>query len=163
MAVRHGDLDRANGLLAESLRLYREIDSQFDVAGILSQQGFLALRQGDAAAALDLFMQSLPHHRDYPASPWAAKGLAHLVIANYACARWGVAVQLAAALDARMHVAGAPLRAPAEVAGQVASEYTQAVHRAREALGEGAFGSAYQAGYELTMAQAIEMALGQAV
>ena len=159
MAVRQGDFVRANRLLAEGLALYEEIDSQFDVAGILSQQGFLALRRGDAAAALDLFMQSLPHHRDYPASPWAAKGLAHLVIASAACARWGIAVQLAAALDARTHVEAAPLRAPGEVAGQVASEYVRAVHRARDALGGAAFDSAYRAGSELTMAQAIEMAL----
>ena len=160
MAVRLGEFDRANDLLAESLALYREIDSQFDVAGTLSQQGFLALRRGDAAAALDLFMQSLPHHRDYPASPWAAKGLAHLVIANSACARWAAAVQLAAALDARAHAQAAPLRAPEEVAGQVASEYVQAVHRAHDALGESAFDSAYRAGSALTMAQAIDLALG---
>ncbi|MEO6895353.1 MAG: winged helix-turn-helix domain-containing protein [Caldimonas sp.] len=161
MAVRQGDLDRANGLLAESLLLYGEIDSPFDVAGILSQQGFLALRRGDAAAALDLFMQSLPHHRDYPASPWAAKGLAHLVIANSACARWDVAVKLAAALDARDDAAMVPLRAPGEVAGQVASEYDQAVDRAREALDGASFRDACQAGSALTMAQAIELALRQ--
>lgn len=161
MSVRQGDLDRANDLLAESLLLYREIDSQFDVAGILSQQGFLALRRGDPAAALDLFLQSLPHHRDYPASPWAAKGLAHLVIANTACGRCSIAVQLAAALDARTHDDREPLRVPAEVAGQVASEYAEAVHQARATLDEVTFRSAYRAGSGMTMAQAIELALGK--
>ena len=161
IAVRQGDLDRANDLLAESLLLYRQIDSQFDVAGILSQQGFLALRRGDAVAARDLFTQSLPHHRDYPSSPWAAKGLAHLVIANSACERWSVAVRLVAALDARTNAVEGKLRAPSEIAGQIASEYDQALNRARENLGESAFGSAYEAGSKLTMARAIELALAR--
>ncbi|MBC7939546.1 MAG: hypothetical protein H7Z19_07230 [Chitinophagaceae bacterium] len=75
IAVRRGDLDRANDMPADGLLLYRKIDSQFDVAGILSQQGLLALRRGGAAAARELFMQSLPHDRDCPSSPWAAQGL----------------------------------------------------------------------------------------
>jgi hypothetical protein len=46
-----------------SLALYRAVDSKFDIAGSLVQQGFLALRQGDPAraAALQREPAAAPH------------------------------------------------------------------------------------------------------
>src|SRR5262249_10428039 len=44
--LRRGELQRAQSLLDESLRLYRVGGSKFDVGNSLSQHGFLALQQG---------------------------------------------------------------------------------------------------------------------
>ena len=51
VAIRRGHFERASQLLAESLALYRSLESKFDSAGSLAQQGFLALRQDDPARA----------------------------------------------------------------------------------------------------------------
>ena len=126
MATRRGDFERASRLLAESLVLYRAIDSKFDIAGSLAQQGFLALRRDEPMQALKLFRESLPLYRNYPMSPWATKGLAHLLIAHAACERWRIAAQLAGVLG---RADGTNAAAPPELSGRVARAYEEAVAR----------------------------------
>ncbi len=156
MATRRGELDRAGRLLAESLVLYRAVDSKFDIAGSLAHQGFLALRQQDPARALQLFKESLPLHRNYPMSPWVTKGLAHLLIAYAACERWHVAAQLAGVLSSADGTVG---ESPAELSGRVAREYEESVARTRGQLGDAAFDDEIDAGRRMTREQAIEFAL----
>ena len=137
MATRRGEFERAGKLLAESLALYRAIDSKFDIAGSLAQQGFLALRQGDPTRALQLFRESLPLHRNYPMSPWVTKGLAHLLIAYAACERWTIAAQLAGVLGS---ADGAHARGAARIVGPRRREPTKRRSRAHvRALGDAAF------------------------
>lgn len=170
IAIRRGDFDRANELLAESLDLYRSVESGFDIAGSLAQQGFLAQRQGEPARALSLFKQSLPLHRNYPMSPWVTKGLAHLLIAYAACDRWEVAARLAGALGGAVEGAlGASgdrkpadatrCPAPTELAGRVRQAYEEAVARTRGALDESVFARHFSIGARMTREQAIALAL----
>lgn len=158
IATRRGELERASKLMAESLALHRAVDSRFDVAGGLAQQGHLALSQGDPARALQLFKESLPMHRNYPMSQWVTKGLAHLLIAYAACERWSIAAQLAGVLRS---ADGAPEAAPPELSGRVARAYEEALARTRSALGEPAFEDEASAGRRMTREQAIALALAE--
>jgi tetratricopeptide (TPR) repeat protein len=160
IAIRRGDFGRANQLLAESLELYRAVESKFDIAGSLAQQGFLALRQNEPARALALFKQSLPLHRNYPTSPWVTRGLAQLLIAFAACRNWPVAARLAGALSGATALDAAPSAAPAELSGRVRQAYEEAVASARAALGEFGFGEESDAGARMTREETIEFALG---
>ncbi|CAN0305303.1 unnamed protein product, partial [Phaeothamnion confervicola] len=51
IAIRRGQFERAHELLVDSLAMYRAVESNFDIAGSLAQQGFLALRRKDPAQA----------------------------------------------------------------------------------------------------------------
>lgn len=161
IAIRRGDFERANKLLAESLDLYRAVESKFDIAGSLAQQGFLAQRQGEPARALALFKQSLPLHRNYPMSPWVTKGLAQLLIAYAACERWDVAARLAGVLGGARAADAARTWAPAELSGRVRQAYEEAVACTRAALDEVAFVEETDAGSRMTREEAIEFALGR--
>jgi hypothetical protein len=141
--------------------LYRTVDSKFDIAGSLAQQGFLALRQGDPTLALRLFRESLPLHRNYPMSPWVTKGLAHLLIAYAACERWTIAAQLAGVLTVAKEAEEVSATAPPELSGRVAKAYEEAVAHTLAALGERAFNDEGDAGRRMTREQAIELALAE--
>jgi predicted ATPase len=158
MAIRSGEFERADKLLSEGLSLFRAVDVKFEIAGTLAQQGFLALRQGDPTLALRRFKESLPIYRNYPASPWVTRGLAHLLIGYAASEQWQVAAQLAGVL-----ASGAPMKdnpaAPQELSGRIAKEYEQAVARTRAALGDVGFDDESDAGRRMTREQAIEFAL----
>jgi non-specific serine/threonine protein kinase len=156
LATRRGDYERADRLLGESLALYRAVDSKFDIANSLVQHGFLALRQGEARRALGLFRESLPRYRNYPMSPWATRGLAHLLIAHAACQDWTKAARLAGVLG----IGDGSDRAPPELSGRVARAYLDALVDTRRALGDAAFGAEAAAGQAMTREQAIEFALG---
>jgi non-specific serine/threonine protein kinase len=158
MATRRGEFERAEKLLAESLALYRDVGSKFDIGGSLAQLGFLALREGNASRALQLFRESLPLHRNYPMSPWVTKSLAHLLIAFAACERWTVAGQLAGVLSSADE---ATFAAPPELSGRAARSYEEAVVNTRAALGETAFKDESEAGRRLTREEAIELALAE--
>lgn len=157
MALRRGDLERAEQLVEESLALHRQVESWFDVGAGLAQQGLIALRRGDPARALELFKEGLPLHRRYPMSQWVTKGLAQLLIAYSACGQWTVAARLAGALTRPGASVGAP---PAELSWRVAQAYEEAVQRARSQLGPAAFEAEAAAGRPLTREQAIALALG---
>lgn len=157
LATRRGDFGRASELLGESLALYRSVDSKFDIAGSLGQQGFLALQRGNPERALGLFRESLPLHRNYPTSPWITKGLAHLLIAYAACERWHTAARLAGLLAGEGD--SPPAAAPPELSGRVAKAFSDAVERTRAALGEQAFGDEVGAGRRMAREEAIRFAL----
>jgi len=154
IATRRGQFELAHDLLAESLALYREVDSTFDIAGSLAQQGFLALRRNHPQQALALFRQSLPMYRNYPTSPGATRGLAQLMIAFAACGQVMAAARLAGALGADA--------APAELSGTVKRVYDHAVADVRRALGETAFKSELRAGRAMDREAAIDFALADA-
>jgi len=151
IAIRRGQFERAHQLLAESLALYREVDSNFDIAGSLAQQGFLALRRNDPVQALALFRQSLPLHRNHPTSPGATRGLAQLLIAFAACGQPRVAARLAGVLGADT--------APAELSGTVKRAYEGALAGARGVLDAADFARELETGRAMDREAAIEYAL----
>lgn len=159
IAIRRGDFQRANQLLTESLHLYRAVESKFDIAGSLAQQGFLALRQIEPARALDLFRQSLPLYRNYPTSPWVTRDLAQLLIAYAACENWNVAARLAGALGVTRNVGAGRSLAPPELSGRVKQAYEEAVVRTGAALGLSAFGEEIDVGSLMIREEAIDFAL----
>lgn len=159
IALRRGHFERARQLLAESLALYRAVDSKFDIAGSLAQQGFLALRQDDPARALALFRQSLPVHRNYPTSPGATRGLAQLLIAYAACKEWRTAARLAGVLDGRSATDGEACAAPVELSGSVRQAYEVALACTRSALDRQAFAQQVDAGRSMGREEAIEYAM----
>jgi hypothetical protein len=154
IAIRRGQFERAHELLSESLALYREVDSPFDIAGSLAQQGFLALRRERPHDALVLFSQSLPMYRNYPTSPGVTRGLAQLLIAFAACGQPRAAARLAGALGADA--------APAELSGTVKRAYEDALAGARAALAAADFAHELEAGRALDREAAIEFALAAA-
>jgi len=159
IAIRRGQFDRARGLLVDSLALYREVESTFDIAGSLAQQGFLALRQEDPASALALFRQSLPLHRNYPTSPGATRGLAQLVIAFAACRHWCSAARLAGVIRGPGGSDAEIGAAPPELSGRVQKAYEDAVVATRSALDGPTFAREVAAGRDMAREDAIEFAL----
>ncbi|CAN5262449.1 hypothetical protein BH11PSE10_BH11PSE10_03710 [soil metagenome] len=150
VATRRGEFERASELLTESLALYRAVESKFEIAGSLAQQGFLALQQNDPRRALQLFRESLPVHRNFPRSPWVTKGLAHLLIAYAACEQWQATARLVGVLGEAV---------PTEVSGRVGRAYADSIARARAALGESGFRTESALGAGMSREQAIEFAL----
>jgi predicted ATPase/class 3 adenylate cyclase len=161
MAIRQGEFDRAETLLAESLAMYRAVDVKYEIAGGLEQQGFLALRRGDPERALRLFQESLPIHRAYPTSPWVTRGLALLLIAYAACARWRVAAQLAGVLGSADLGEEQTVAVPAELSGRIAKAYQDGVAESRAKLGDEEFRQQANAGRVMTREQAMELALAR--
>jgi predicted ATPase/class 3 adenylate cyclase len=161
MAIRRGEFDRAETLLAESLAMYRAVDVKYDIAGGLEQQGFLALRRGDPARAMRLFQESLPIHRAYPTSPWVTRGLALLLIAHAACQNWRVAAQLAGVLGSADLGEERRVAVPAELSGRIAKAYQDGVADARAKLGDEDFKQQAIAGRVMTREQAMELALAR--
>ncbi len=156
MAIRRGDLEEAERLVAESLALHRAVDSKFDVGAGLAQQGQIALQRGDAQRGLQLFRESLSLHRHHPTSQWVTKGLAHVLIACSACGESRMAARLAGALrrdDA------SPVAAPPELSRRVAQAYEEALASAAAALGLSVFQQELAAGGPMTREQAIALAL----
>ncbi len=155
IAIRRGHFERADQLLLESLALYRAVESKFDVAGSLAQQGFLALRQNDPTRALALFRQSLPLHRNYPTSPGATRGLAQLLIAYAACKEWQTAARLAGVLNST----NATDAAPAELSGSVRQAFNVALASTRSALDRLTFAQQVGTGRSMRREDAIEYAI----
>ena len=158
IAIRRGHFERAGELLAESLALYRSVESKFDIAGSLAQQGFLALRQDDPARALALFRESLPLHRNYPTSPGATRGLAQLLIAYAACKAWRTAARLAGAL-AGTGATDVTCAAPVELSGAVRQAYELALASTSSALDRRVFVQQIEAGRSMRREDAIEYAM----
>ena len=159
IAIRRGLLERAGELLAESLALYRSVESKFDIAGSLAQQGFLALRQDDPTRALALFRESLPLHRNYPTSPGATRGLAQLLIAYAACKEWRTAARLAGVLDVAGATHADACAAPVELSGSVRQAYEVALASTRFALDRRVFAQQVEAGRGMRREEAIEYAM----
>ena len=151
IAIRRGQFDRAHGLLLESLALYRAVDSNFDIAGNLAQQGFLALRRNDPSQALTLFRQSLPMYRNYIGSPAVTRSLAQLLIAYAASDHPNVAARLAGVLGVDA--------APAELSGSVKQAYEEALVRVQRALGSVKFVRELEAGRTMDREAAVAYAM----
>ena len=151
IAIRRGQFERAHELLVESVAMYFAVESSFDIAGSLAQQGFLSLRRNDPNQALALFRQSLPTYRNYPTSPGVTRGLAQLLIAYAACGQPHVAARLAGVLGVEA--------APAELSGTVKRAYEEALVDVRRALTAADFVREFETGRAMDREAAIAFAL----
>lgn len=159
MAMRRGELERAEQLVVQGLELHRAVDSRFDLAQGLAQQGLIALARGDAPRALALFREALPLQRQYPMSPWVTKGLASFLVAYAAVGEWAVAARLEGALRGK----GSTGTPPQELSGRVAAVYRDAVAKTVSTLGVDRFETLSVEGRALAREQVIALALSGAM
>src|SRR5262249_45816271 len=149
---KQGDYEAARSLYDESLAISRELGNKVSIAISLNNLGKIAREQGDPRAARALHRESLLIRRELGDSggfPWSLEAFAHLaapVDPERAARLWGAAEALRQAL-------GVPLP-PNERTG-----YER--HRAatQAALGEEAFASAWAAGRQMSLEEALSYAL----
>ena len=155
VAQAQGDDGRARALYEEALAQYRDIGDTYNIAYTLARLGDVVGTQGDYPRATALLAEALVLCRELSNKPTIAECLARL--ARVACAQGQPerGTRLCAAAAALCSTIGAPLL-PSERA-----LYERTVVAARSALGEDAFGAAWEHGQALPLEQAIAEALAK--
>jgi predicted ATPase/class 3 adenylate cyclase len=157
-AYDQGDYPAARALAEESLAIKREMGNRWGIAASLSVLGDAACEQGDLALARALHEEGLAIRRelgDKGRIAYSLEGLAAIVAALGSSLRaariWGAAAHLRAEVGSPL----APIEQP---------QYNRRVAAARAAPGDVAvFDRAWQEGRALTLEQAIELALEDAL
>ena len=148
-----GDLGAARALYEQGLEIFRELGDRWGIAGTLADLGNLASEEGNYSLAQDLYRQSIRIFQELEHK----RGIARL-LECFACS---AAVQLEAERSLRLAGAAAALRqnigAPLTPAEQAKLEAS--LHPAREALGSTVCGTAWSAGWALSVEKAIEEVL----
>lgn len=147
-----GDYEQAQSLLEESLDLFRELGEKEGIAMVLNNLGQIAREQERYVEARALHEDSLFILQvlgDKMAIAVCLLGLADTARAEGRPER---AVRLLGAIDSMLKAAGAVLE-PTD-----RNEYDRNVASTREVLGEDAFQSAWAAGQEMALEQAIQEA-----
>jgi predicted ATPase/DNA-binding CsgD family transcriptional regulator len=145
-----GETDRATVALDEALGLFREIGDDWWIGQTLDSLGHIARRLGDYPIAISRYQASLrimQRQGDPSSIRWELIGIAQALLA---AGNATLAVRLLGAAQA-LAVEVAVSEAP--------RGYDQTVATARAALGEAAYAAAFEAGYALTLAEAMEQAL----
>ncbi len=156
LALSQGDTTAGRSLLQESMRISREIGSQWYIAESLAVLAQVEASQGDLVAARTLYEEclTLVRERNYKVLlPSCLEGLAAVVAVqrelNWAAQLWGAAETLREAM-------GTPLPPVDRTA------YERAVAAVHTQLGEQAFATAWAEGRKMTPEQALA-AQGKAV
>jgi len=155
-AVAHnqGDYPTARSLLEESLAIFRELGDQWGIANVLNRLGDGAFEQGDYLTTLVLRKESLAIFQqlgDRGSIALSLEGLARLAAAF---ASFGRAARIWGAAERMLDEVGAALP------GSERPRYEGQVAAARTAMQDDeAFDRAWQAGRDMTMELAIELAL----
>ena len=150
-ACRQGDLDRAEVLCAEGLRMARALDDGFVIWNTLQTQGNLELARGAWDRA------GMTHWEESSVAlaigdlRGVADGLAGLAGAAIGRHDFEVGAQLLGAADRLRSIIGR-----AKLPGH--AQFARAETAARGALGDAAFGSAWDAGASLALEDAIALA-----
>jgi DNA-binding CsgD family transcriptional regulator/tetratricopeptide (TPR) repeat protein len=152
-----GDETRAAALWDESLALRRRIGDVGGTADVLVLLGNLAVRQHAYARANDLYLESLALRRQMAVSEGIAPVLEGLAVVGAASDDPEHAVQLAGAADALRTTLGTPLRSNDRNA------HDRLLTRLRTRLGPETFRQAWDAGYRLSLDQALAVATGNRV
>jgi DNA-binding CsgD family transcriptional regulator len=153
VALRQGDLLAAKQLVEEGLALARRLGDRTSVAASLEMKGQIAIAEGHHDEARRALREGLLIRQDQVNRPYIAElleGCSALAAAETAPQR---AIQLAGA--------GFAIR---EATGERLTPMRQAMVDKwllplRQALGEGAFRSAWEAGRAMSIEQAVELAL----
>jgi tetratricopeptide (TPR) repeat protein len=150
-----GDHGAARDYLEESLSIIREIGNRWGIANSLIALGRMAVERGDyaqARACLSECVQIVQELGDRPTACRALETWAGLAAAEAgskierAARLWGAAERLREAI-------GSPLPP------SIRKEYDRLVTETRNALGEKAFASAWEAGCAMTWEEAVAYAL----
>jgi tetratricopeptide (TPR) repeat protein len=143
----------AEGFYLKALGLYRSIGDGFRISSVLLNLGFLALQQGQPAEARTWLQESLTICRklnDMGNMECCLIGLAGVLGATGDSDR---AVQVLGAVDAAMTANGMPLDSPDQIA------YEEILAQLHTQLDDVLFAEVWSVGKQLTIEQAIDLAL----
>jgi tetratricopeptide (TPR) repeat protein len=143
------DYERARNYYEESEALYRQADALGDHARLIHTLGYIALHDGDAARAEELFLESLEAFRKLGNKRGMAECLGGLAAVATARGDATWAAQALAAADGQIAATGAAWW-PAD---RVEVERTR--RHLREALGDAAFEAAWERGRALKPDEAL--------
>ncbi len=143
------DYPAALAWFEQSLPVFRELGDRRMIAGVLYNLGDLSLQQGDGDGARRYLRDSLELRHQIGEVGGMAEALEGFGRLSVAEGKPADAARLMGAASKMRETVGAPL-APVNQA-----EYDRAVERARQALGEDAYQSAWRAGRELAPDQAV--------
>jgi hypothetical protein len=154
LARRHDDLESAMARCDEALKLFQHIGNTWGLALTQYELAAIAQAHGDDAQAATLLTQSLQLHWDIGSKDGVIQALESLAGLAARQDQPERAAKLGGASAALREIIGvSPLSA------YEAAQLEQSLTPAREALGEAAFASGWEAGCALTMEQAVEYAL----
>jgi predicted ATPase/DNA-binding XRE family transcriptional regulator len=156
VATAQGDYEGARPLLVESQALYRELRDDYGIATSLNNLGLATLREGNFESALPILKESLAIRSamgDKYAIAYSLVGFAAYAGRDEGGAEGArTAARLLAATNALLDSIGARLE------NVYLAVYERTIAEARARLGEIAFTQAWEAGAQLSMAQAIDEA-----
>jgi non-specific serine/threonine protein kinase len=148
-----GDLVRAIDLSEEALVIQRAIRDRWGAIHSLSYLGLFMTLASRSDRAVEILRESLRLRREVGVSEGLARGLANVATLAVGCGQPLAAARLFGAEETAHEIIGSIRELPER------SAHESAMAAAVEALGADAFRSAWQAGRELTLDQAIEEAI----
>jgi non-specific serine/threonine protein kinase len=155
VAYNQGDYASAKEYYSESMSVRREIGNRGGIAMSLNNLGSVAIAQGDYASARISIADGLSIRVEIGSRNAIAESLESFASLASKEHRWGLATKLWATAEALREQIGAPLPLNQR------DEHLRNLSCARQSLGEEAFYTAWKMGRNMSMEQAIELALSQ--
>ena len=152
VAYQAGDLDRAAGLHQQALELSEQLGDRRLAVVALGNLGLVAARRKNYPAAAQFHLRSLDLAESVGERRSVAEMLEELAAVESAAGNAARAATLFGASQAIRQDIGAPIAGPDQARLHVARD------AAATALGEEAFGAAYQAGLRMSAEQAVALA-----
>ncbi len=149
MARFGGDDERARALYEESLALYQELGNQFSAAIVLHNLGYVAQHQGDSRRALACFAEALSRHVKHGDRTNIGHCLGGVAGMVGLLGHPGQAARLFGAAAKLLQTVGVAIWPVDRV------DYDANLAAVRDLLGNEAFTTAFAAGQELTLQQAL--------
>jgi tetratricopeptide (TPR) repeat protein len=152
LAEQRGNQERASELYEESLDLYRELDARSNVADVLGKLGRIASHRKEYGRAAQFYKESFAL---YQKLPYQAKAFVGRYLVGL-----GQLLQVTGSLPRAVRLFGAASRIFQDLWGDGGVDVD--LDTVREALGEEAFGAAWEEGRAMSLEQAIAYALDEA-
>jgi predicted ATPase/class 3 adenylate cyclase len=153
IAIHKNEYDTARAYLIESMRLYEQIGSTFNVTLEKSNLAHLERKLGNYADALEYYRQTIPVFRDIGQTGAVAHQLECFGFIALAQNQNERAVHLFAAANALRERSGTPMTPDEQ------SYFDEQLNRLREQMDSLLFRSSWRKGRGLKMEQAIELAI----
>ncbi len=150
-----GNLETAKGLFEEALVIRRQMRNKIAIATILGNLGLIAIRQGEAELARQLWMERLTIHQ--------AAGFFHFIGDNFAGMASVLRLEGQSITAARMQgfVTAVQEQFHEKLEPEDQFDYDITAASLASALGEEGYRQAFEAGKSLTLEQALELAQAQ--
>jgi ATP/maltotriose-dependent transcriptional regulator MalT len=152
VAYGQGDVSRATAFGEEALRITRAREDTWAEGLALWFLGLTACEQGDFARAATCFAKSLAVDVAEGNRDAIAQGFACFAVVAVGLGQMGAAARLFGAADALREIVGATLNLPER------ATYERAAAKARAALGNEAFATAWAAGRALSFEESVAVA-----